>query len=159
MLHRCFPQHYAAASLKPGVQRSPRAKRDGFPQHYAAASLKRLSSTLKAMGLQAFSAALRCGLIEANAYGESRSVSKMFSAALRCGLIEARFSRNAAPQIAPFSAALRCGLIEARCAAPRSCWVRRFPQHYAAASLKHSVRGGKLFNEPPVFRSITLRPH
>ncbi len=38
---RGFPQHYAAASLKPFIY--PRAARPNlsFPQHYAAASLKR----------------------------------------------------------------------------------------------------------------------
>ncbi len=38
-----FPQHYAAASLKPVAAGSDGAPVDvGFPQHYAAASLKLL---------------------------------------------------------------------------------------------------------------------
>jgi len=61
----------------------------------------------------------------------------MFSAALRCGLIEAQDYTTRASGSLSFSAALRCGLIEAstRCCLvtmPQTC----FPQHYAAASLK-----------------------
>ncbi len=37
----------------------------------------------------------------------------MFSAALRCGLIEAERVLEMARTLSPFSAALRCGLIEA----------------------------------------------
>ena len=60
-----FPQHYAAASLKRETTSRPSQAASRFPQHYAAASLKRveLQEFLSVSGV--FSAALRCGLIEA----------------------------------------------------------------------------------------------
>ncbi len=60
-----FPQHYAAASLKLlGVCSTARMP-GGFPQHYAAASLKLGVLVVMISVLLSFSAALRCGLIEA----------------------------------------------------------------------------------------------
>ncbi len=66
-----------------------------------------------------------------------RSYRHTFSAALRCGLIEARYRRDGVTPATVFSAALRCGLIEATSIQHRP-WIHsaRFPQHYAAASLK-----------------------
>ena len=61
-----FPQHYAAASLKRSNLLGSRRRRVfRFPQHYAAASLKRLIDVSDSPVLRMFSAALRCGLIEA----------------------------------------------------------------------------------------------
>ena len=60
-----FPQHYAAASLKLVLGRDIDERPVCFPQHYAAASLKLVRSPPGACGSQWFSAALRCGLIEA----------------------------------------------------------------------------------------------
>ena len=81
-----------------------------------------------------FSAALRCGLIEAmGAVCETRPSSR-FSAALRCGLIEAARVRLGHHVRQTFSAALRCGLIEAMVQEFFSRGDERgFPQHYAAA--------------------------
>ncbi len=84
-----------------------------FPQHYAAASLKR--------GVEVVALWLL----------------RLFSAALRCGLIEAPAERSATPPAFAFSAALRCGLIEAGKCQCHPVRDARFPQHYAAASLKH----------------------
>ncbi len=60
-----FPQHYAAASLKLPVGGKRYWKGWGFPQHYAAASLKLSDAAPPPVVTPAFSAALRCGLIEA----------------------------------------------------------------------------------------------
>ncbi len=43
---------------------------DGFPQHYAAASLKPFRQARYRVGSRMFSAALRCGLIEAAHAGQ-----------------------------------------------------------------------------------------
>ena len=62
-----FPQHYAAASLKLSDVHAQERWRGRFPQHYAAASLKLHRPTVARLLRAAFSAALRCGLIEAHA--------------------------------------------------------------------------------------------
>ena len=117
---------------------SPSMTSQGFPRLYAAASLKRPGPWWWSVGLEPFSAALCCGLIEARYEGEFRDGVRQFSAALCCGLIEAhgfaardsvappRFPRLYAAaslkrrwgdachlQSVAFSAALCCGLIEA----------------------------------------------
>ncbi len=61
----CYPQHYAAASLKHRPRRRRSVVRGGYPQHYAAASLKLSKRPSVAPVALALSAALRCGLIEA----------------------------------------------------------------------------------------------
>ena len=133
-----FPQHYAAASLK--LTRGVKAGLESlsFPQHYAAASLKRRVIMSTTQGCGSFSAALRCGLIEASlgamvSTAWRRSFPQHYAAAsLKRGVSHTTFDT-----LAQFSAALRCGLIEAR-----KGWIgnpslpRGFPQHYAAASLK-----------------------
>ncbi len=63
--------------------------RTGFPQHYAAASLKLLDMAFEEVDRARFSAALRCGLIEAHPGTAGPGPPGSFSAALRCGLIEA----------------------------------------------------------------------
>ena len=104
----------------------------GFPQHYAAASLKPA------------------------VHDRLHIVGRVFSAALRCGLIEANRGRNPSRPICGFSAALRCGLIEAsQCRATGSGNTRSFPQHYAAASLKLGSRWS--FYAPPCSFSAALR--
>ena len=60
-----FPQHYAAASLKQSALLSNERRKVGFPQHYAAASLKLGRQAHNMAREHPFSAALRCGLIEA----------------------------------------------------------------------------------------------
>ena len=60
-----FPQHYAAASLKLKTPGSSSNLFSRFPQHYAAASLKQRGPLLTQKITGGFSAALRCGLIEA----------------------------------------------------------------------------------------------
>ncbi len=114
-LGSCFPQHYAAASLKPGFLSLEIAGIHGFPQHYAAASLKRFFKPYPYQLKFMFSAALRCGLIEARGtYCTAGGLGRSFSAALRCGLIEAINPDRMKDHESKFSAALRCGLIEAR---------------------------------------------
>ena len=83
----------------------------------------------------------------------------MFSAALRCGLIEARTPIECKIFAWTFSAALRCGLIEAPPVSDYPAAGEGFPQHYAAASLKHGRPGTAIKQFEGVFRSITLRPH
>ncbi len=107
-----------------------------FPQHYAAASLKRRRGQATIHGRRGFSAALRCGLIEASLGGLGSERDCRFSAALRCGLIEARIVMLCSRCWGLFSAALRCGLIEALPPHRVGEQPPRFPQHYAAASLK-----------------------
>ncbi len=109
---RRFPQHYAAASLKHLYTHGRQLWVVSFPQHYAAASLKLFVPVSAGRAPYWFSAALRCGLIEAYFLKCFYWPEWLFSAALRCGLIEA--SR---PEL---NDASRDG----------------FPQHYAAASLK-----------------------
>ena len=60
-----FPQRYAAASLKLGFFIHFNLDIARFPQRYAAASLKRVAFSLSLRCMFWFSAALRCGLIEA----------------------------------------------------------------------------------------------
>ena len=83
-----------------------------------------------------------------------------FSAALRCGLIEAGFAAHpllpAAHCFPQHYAAASLKLYGEPCAG--KSFLARFPQHYAAASLKQisSCSFGIL---RAVFRSSTLRPH
>ncbi len=130
----------------------------GFPQHYAAASLKLPSIISNRNNCIMFSAALRCGLIEARVLSLDGAQATKFSAALRCGLIEAQHPERRLPPISLFSAALRCGLIEAEGTIILSPRLPGFPQHYAAASLKLAGYSGYPITIA-VFRSITLRPH
>ena len=84
-----------------------------------------------------YSAAIRCGLIEASPWLRRASPTRRYSAAIRCGLIEAGSAKPTAKTCASYSAAIRCGLIEARIAATWSRGRRRsIPQRFAAASLK-----------------------
>ncbi len=61
---------------------------------------------------------------------------RMFSAALRCGLIEARgVIRNSYPTPC-FPQHYAAASLKRHAVAGRAASGRRFPQHYAAASLK-----------------------
>ena len=90
-LWKRFPRLYAAASLKRAVrQRADAGAGRGFPRLYAAASLKPSFGENKLYKIEAFSAALCRGLIEADRGTRPRSPSpRWFSAALCRGLIEA----------------------------------------------------------------------
>ena len=61
----CIPRLYAAASLKPRFDAFVQGNEPGIPRLYAAASLKRLERNADGKGLEAYSAALCRGLIEA----------------------------------------------------------------------------------------------
>ena len=83
-----------------------------------------------------YSAALCCGLIEANGDGSERTVRLMYSAALCCGLIEAwsvysfNFFHYSIPQ--RYAAAS----LKQEVRGPLLHLVAGIPQRYAAASLK-----------------------
>ena len=130
-----FPQHHAAASLKPATWRSPSAPRTSFPQHHAAASLKPNRGARACFYPRGFSAASCCGLIEARPKATHQTSYNGFSAASCCGLIEAAKSFFSSSAFPAFSAASCCGLIEAYTLSA----AIRAPHH--------------------VFRSIMLRPH
>ena len=91
-----FPRLYAAASLKPtGTGFTPPRGQARFPRLYAAASLKLGVGYVATAILDAFSAALCRGLIEAATGRRRRRGRGRFSAALCRGLIEA-FARDVA---------------------------------------------------------------
>ncbi len=85
-----------------------------FPQHYAAASLKRALDCAVTEPHQAFSAALRCGLIEARSVRDvERGGLDRFPQHYAAASLKLVSFTHHAPAVPWFSAALRCGLIEA----------------------------------------------
>ena len=204
-----FPQRYAAASLKrpqPAPYRSPRTEfsaaiccglieagrragdrqpGSGFSAAICCGLIEAQISSLRGSEARRFSAAICCGLIEAlQQAGLVNNGKVRFSAAICCGLIEARSVAPRCAAISWFSAAICCGLIEAeRLQAAYRPPATRFPQRYAAASLKLRLGCGRRLFRPSfpqryaaaslkrpgcqclagaatlVFRSDMLRPH
>ena len=132
----------------------------------------------------AFSAASRCGLMEARTANWCRSYAARFSAASRCGLMEARPAAGCPARPDPrfpqrhaaaswkhyrpgrevklttvFSAASRCGLMEAASARSR-CWSTTAFSAASRCGLMEASAGSRAHRALAcVFRSVTLRPH
>ena len=155
-----FPQHYAAASLKQDVNLIVVLPGDRFPQHYAAASLKPSASARSPDKQKSFSAALRCGLIEASA-GSAPALryaagfpQHYAAASLKPpSFLWGTRRRRRFPQ--HYAAASLKPVVGVH---PLN-YVCGFPQHYAAASLKLVGPDHAILRTYQVFRSITLRPH
>ncbi len=85
-----------------------------IPQRFAAASLKQITHVCFLVEWGSYSAAIRCGLIEACTLFPRLTGADLYSAAIRCGLIEAETCAVRWRSFLPtYSAAIRCGLIEA----------------------------------------------
>ena len=132
----CFPQRYAAASLKPKQAAAVIESIQTFSAALCCGLIEASYSSVCAAAPVTFSAALCCGLIEARKGTAILEFLDSFSAALCCGLIEASVPPPTPYAGAGFSAALCCGLIEARSARASRPSSHCFPQRYAAASLK-----------------------
>ncbi len=154
-----FPQHYAAASLKPSRGWTLSTACIGFPQHYAAASLKPCRFTSGGWGERMFSAALRCGLIEALQCPAEPLQFFRFPQHYAAASLKHRLRANANSEHSGFSAALRCGLIEAASATRVHSLQRRFSAALRCGLIEAFSWGLFLGVEFDVFRSITLRPH
>ncbi len=160
----CIPQRFAAASLK---QQSPcrhHVAPSCIPQRFAAASLL-LKFGLRCDDARAqYSAAIRCGLIEATPIFPLGASSLSYSAAIRCGLIEARLAVHESNMPASaYSAAIRCGLIEAMgLTASVASSFMGIPQRFAAASLKPALPARRPSSHPcgipQRFAAASLKP-
>ncbi len=82
---------------------------DGFPQHYAAASLKPFRQARYRVGSRMFSAALRCGLIEAAHAGQGLPPGAGFPQHYAAASLKRALSQAPTWSRGWFSAALRCG--------------------------------------------------
>ena len=162
-LHGGFPRHFAGASLKPASKSCSTVRSARFPRHFAGASLKLRSFFVPSVGTSVFSPAFRWGLIEARCCSILFRPVLSFSPAFRWGLIEAQIPNNIVRKqerrFPRHFAGASLKLDSQPAGLPPAV---RFPRHFAGASLKPGTEqspAGERGGFPRHFAGASLKPH